>query len=96
MSEGARKAVRLRITGRVQGVGYRWWTVWEASRRGLDGWVRNRFDGSVEVLVAGPTDKVEELIDACRRGPDLARVDDIVVTLAADPGRTGFDQEGSA
>lgn len=96
MSQGTRKAVRLRITGRVQGVGYRFWAVREAGRRGLDGWVRNRYDGSVEALVAGPADAVEELIALCWRGPGVARVDDVAVTPAADPGRTGFAEAPSA
>lgn len=96
MTEDTRKAVRLRITGRVQGVGYRMWMVREAGRRGLDGWVRNRYDGSVEALVAGPADRVEELIALCRQGPDVAWVDDVVVTPAADPGRRGFTEAPSA
>lgn len=69
-----RVAVRLTIRGRVQGVGYRWWACAQARRLGLDGWVRNRADGSVELLAAGPAAGVAELIDLCRRGPGAARV----------------------
>jgi acylphosphatase len=89
---GGRKAVNLRIDGRVQGVWYRGWTVEQARARGLDGWVRNRSDGSVEAVVAGPPEAVEEMIALCRRGPGPARVDDVTVKPAADPGPVGFDQ----
>ena len=63
------------ICGRVQGVGYRAWTEYTAIDHGLDGWVRNRRDGSVEAVFAGPSDAVAEMIEACRRGPPGARVD---------------------
>lgn len=68
---------RLVITGRVQGVGYRDWAITTGLRLGLCGWVRNCTDGSVEALIAGDDDAVGKMIDACRRGPPLARVDDI-------------------
>lgn len=61
--------------GRVQGVGYRAFVEYEAYRRGLRGWVRNRRDGSVEAVFVGPRDAVEAMIEACRRGPYGARVD---------------------
>lgn len=64
----------LRIHGRVQGVGYRDALRREALRRGLRGWVRNRRDGSVEAVFAGPRPAVESMIEACRRGPMAARV----------------------
>ena len=70
-------AVRIVISGRVQGVAYRYWTVQEACRRGLSGWVRNRRDGSVEALLQGPEHEVEMMIIACRRGPPLAKVTNI-------------------
>ena len=63
------------IRGRVQGVGYRAWVDHEAVTHGLEGWVRNRRDGSVEALFAGPADIVTAMIAACRRGPSVARVD---------------------
>jgi acylphosphatase len=66
---------RVTIRGRVQGVGYRAWVEHEARVRHLDGWVRNRRDGSVEALFAGPADVVSAMIALCRRGPPLARVD---------------------
>jgi acylphosphatase len=63
------------VRGRVQGVGYRAWTEITALERGLEGWVRNRRDGSVEALFIGPTDDVAAMIEACRNGPPGARVD---------------------
>ena len=68
---------RLTITGRVQGVGYRDWTIATARRMGLTGWVRNRTDGSVEALIVGDDNAVGRMIDACRRGPTMARVDNV-------------------
>jgi acylphosphatase len=62
------------IRGRVQGVGYRAWVEYEAIARDLDGWVRNRRDGSVEAVFAGRGDVVSEMVAACRRGPPSARV----------------------
>jgi acylphosphatase len=86
-------ARHLRIEGRVQGVGYRAWMVREASRLGLSGWVRNRADGSVEAVVAGPEPAVQALLTACRRGPVLARVDRIEESFAEDlPEGSGFRQ----
>jgi acylphosphatase len=63
------------IRGRVQGVGYRAWVEHEATARDLEGWVRNRRDGSVEALFAGPADVVSDMIALCCRGPPLARID---------------------
>ncbi|HEY0331689.1 MAG TPA: acylphosphatase [Rhodopseudomonas sp.] len=62
------------VQGRVQGVGYRAFVEWEASGRDLEGWVRNRRDGSVEALFAGPAEAVAEVIARCRRGPSSAHV----------------------
>ncbi|MDI4233688.1 acylphosphatase [Bradyrhizobium sp. 31Argb] len=63
------------IRGRVQGVGYRAWVEYEARVRRLEGWVRNRRDGSVEAVFAGPETVVSDMIAACQRGPSAARVD---------------------
>ncbi|WP_375413225.1 acylphosphatase [uncultured Bradyrhizobium sp.] len=65
------------IRGIVQGVGFRYWTRRTATARGLEGWVRNRRDGSVEALFAGPEQAVIDMIALCRRGPDAARVDSV-------------------
>ena len=70
---------RLRITGRVQGVGYRYGLRDEAQRLGVTGWVRNRLDGSVEAVVQGAPAQVEQLIAWARRGPPAARVADVGV-----------------
>ena len=65
------------IRGRVQGIGYRAWTEVTALERGVEGWVRNRGDGSVEALFSGPQDEVGAMIAECRGGPPGARVDAI-------------------
>jgi acylphosphatase len=85
-------ARRLRIEGRVQGVGYRAWMVREARRLGLAGWVRNQPDGSVEAVVAGSEPAVQALLTACRRGPLLARVDSLSESFAELPQGEGFHQ----
>jgi acylphosphatase len=66
---------RVVVRGRVQRVGYRAWTEHSALQRGLQGWVRNRTDGTVEAVFAGPLPVVEAMIEACRRGPPGAQVD---------------------
>jgi acylphosphatase len=66
---------KVMIRGVVQGVGYRAWVEWEATARGLEGWVRNRRDGSVEALFAGEAEAVAEIIALCRQGPPMAKVD---------------------
>ena len=71
------QAVHVTISGRVQGVWYRAWTQKMATELGLSGWVRNRSDGRVEAVFCGPTTKVAEMIGKCRKGPPLARVEDI-------------------
>jgi acylphosphatase len=87
-----RIARRVTVAGRVQGVWFRGWTVENAQARGLDGWVRNRADGTVEALFAGPRARVADMIDACRRGPPLARVEALADEPAEDAGNTGFVQ----
>jgi acylphosphatase len=82
------KIVRLTIGGDVQGVGYRAWIEREARAAGVRGWVRNRFNGDVEALLAGPPDAVEALCAACWRGPVQARVDKVEV-VEVDPAALG-------
>ena len=84
------KTVRLRITGEVQGVGYRIWATRTAAGLGLRGWVRNRFDGSVEVLATGAADAVSAMVEACRRGPRAAQVTAVSLAEAEDDGSRGF------
>ena len=84
------RTVRLIVTGRVQGVGYRMWAERTASALGIRGWVRNRSDGSVELLATGKDEAVTELIDACSRGPRNAAVSGVSVSNASDDGSVGF------
>jgi acylphosphatase len=84
------KTVRLRITGNVQGVGYRIWATRTASGLGLRGWVRNRLDGSVEALATGAPEQIAALIEACRRGPYGARVAEVTAVPDEDDGSIGF------
>jgi len=72
----------LRITGRVQGVYYRASMTEQATRLGLQGWVRNRHDGSVEALVVGAPAAVQALIDWAHQGPPMARVNHVLVNEA--------------
>ena len=78
-----REIKRLMIRGVVQKIGYRAWVERKALSLGLNGWVRNRLDGSVEVLVAGPPPAVAQLIERCRDGPPLAQVISIEIENAA-------------
>jgi acylphosphatase len=71
---------RLRIHGLVQGVGFRYSLLAQASRLGLTGWVRNRRDGTVEAVVAGPAAAVEAIVAWSRNGPPSARVDKVDVS----------------
>jgi acylphosphatase len=66
---------QVTVRGRVQGVGYRAWVEHRARAHGVEGWVRNRRDGSVEALFAGPADVVADMVALCRRGPASARVE---------------------
>ena len=80
------------VKGRVQGVFFRHNTNKEANRLGLTGWVRNLSSGDVEVVAEGEKDVVEELIAWCRRGPSMARVDDVSVTWETYTGEfSGFN-----
>ncbi len=76
------KTVHVRLSGRVQGVWFRAWTVETATSLSLSGWVRNRRDGSVEALFCGPEKSVDEMLIQCRKGPPLARVDSIDISIA--------------
>jgi acylphosphatase len=83
-------AVKLTISGRVQGVGYRYWLAEEARRVGLDGWTRNTFAGDVEALFSGDRVLVEAIVERCREGPPAAIVEHIEATAAEPPDWTGF------
>ena len=74
------------VRGRVQGVGYRAFVEDEALRLGLEGWVRNRRDGTVEAVFSGADHAVEKMIEACHRGPLGARVQQLLATLCEKVG----------
>ncbi|AUM00629.1 acylphosphatase [Zoogloeaceae bacteirum Par-f-2] len=80
----------LRILGRVQGVFYRASAKAQADRLGLRGWVRNKRDGSVEALVAGPAEAIDRFIDWAYQGPAQARVERIEIGAADAPQAAGF------
>lgn len=88
------KSVRLLINGRVQGVGYRYFVRREATRLGLDGWVRNLADGNVEAVVSGDPAAVEDLIRLLETGPGGAEVAEVGVTPAEAPPQPGFSIVG--
>jgi acylphosphatase len=85
-------ATRLIVSGRVQGVGYRAWTVRQARALGLRGWVRNRRDDSVEILAEGEDAALAELAERCRQGPNAARVDNIRTEPAEPVASEGFEE----
>jgi acylphosphatase len=78
--------LHVRVRGRVQGVYYRASTQEVAARLGLCGWVRNCPDGSVELIAEGPPDRLEQLLEWCRRGPSAARVDACETSLSSASG----------
>jgi acylphosphatase len=83
--QGERKAMLVRVSGRVQGVSFRIWTLEEAEKLGLSGWVRNEDDGSVKALIAGPEAAVAAMLGRFWEGPVGAMVSD-VATESADAG----------
>ena len=89
--------LRLLISGRVQGVGYRAWLTTEARRLGVTGWVRNLVDGRVEALLQGETARLERLAEACADGPAgalVSRVDRLSSITGSDSETSpaGFEQ----
>jgi acylphosphatase len=84
------RRVRVNVSGRVQGVFYRATCARLARDKGLAGSVRNRPDGGVEAVFEGPRNEVEEMVAWCRRGPDLARVDEVVVSDEDPLGEADF------
>jgi acylphosphatase len=88
-----RVARKLVISGRVQGVGFRWFTQDAASREGVTGWVRNLPDGRVEALVEGDAEAVIRVERALRSGPRGARVDDVNVDVEEPGGYRRFTIE---
>ena len=88
------KAVQARVTGRVQGVSFRWYTQDRARGLGVTGWVRNEPDGSVLVHAEGEDEAVDALVAWCHDGPGLARVQQVAVRDSAPDGGTSFDITG--
>lgn len=96
MNQPAQRLVRhVMIRGRVQGVGYRAWAEYAALEHGLEGWVRNRRDGAVEAVFAGPHHAVVAMIAACRNGPPGARVDAVEEHDGGDLGLRRRDERFS-
>ena len=89
-----RRMVRVRIEGKVQGVGYRYWTERIAGELGLAGWVRNRRDGSVEALFTGPAEAVAEMLERCRDGPLGAPLRRGMVEVAVESWQEAGDPPG--
>jgi acylphosphatase len=82
--------LRMKITGEVQGVGFREFAIAEANARSLSGWVRNRSDGTVEIVASGPTKTIEGFVGVCMRGPPAARVRNVEMGPADAPDAIGF------
>ena len=81
------KRIRFVVTGRVQGVGFRWFVKAEARPLGLTGWVRNREDGAVEGEVEGRDDAVEALVPCLEEGPSSAIVTNVEISEISDEGQ---------
>ncbi|MEI9929907.1 MAG: acylphosphatase [Rhizomicrobium sp.] len=88
-------SVRLRVEGYVQAVGYRNFILQEAARLNLDGWVRNRSDGTVEILASGDTKNIEALVAASMRGPAGSKIKNVEIHDAEPPVEKGFNRRPS-
>ena len=88
-------SLRVRIEGFVQAVGFRNFVIHEANRLGLDGWVRNRSDGTVEALISGSTKLVESFVAACMKGPEGSLVKNIDLFKSEPPEEKGFHRRPS-
>ncbi len=84
------RTVRVRISGEVQGVGYRMWTERNARLLGLHGWVRNRRDGAVEAMFSGASGAVRDMLQRCSQGPIGAAVDEVAVLEEGGTSPLGF------
>ncbi len=96
MAQEAVKCLRVVISGRVQGVWFRGWTINETTARGLSGWVRNRRDGTVEAVFQGAPEAVDAVVVACRSGPPAARVHHVEPFAHDDPVAPGFHSRPTA
>ena len=93
--ERLRGAVHLTITGRVQGVLFREWTMVAARDLGLAGWVRNRSDGTVEATFEGEERALERMTELARTGPPLAKVFSVTSKAIRPEGLTGFERHAT-
>ena len=85
------KAIQARVTGRVQGVSFRWYAQERARSLGVSGWVRNEPDGSVLLHAEGDDQAVDSLVEWCRQGPSLAKVSNVAVREDTASGATSFE-----
>ncbi len=85
-----RQSLRVRISGRVQGVCFRVWAKQNAEALGLSGWVRNQRDGAVEALFSGSANQVFEMLARCRKGPPAAFVENVAIVDDSTTVPTGF------
>jgi acylphosphatase len=90
-----KRAARIWVEGRVQGVGFRWWLTQQAQALGLKGWVRNRREGSVEAFAVGEGEALERLIALCQKGPPGAQVRAVRDEPAEDDGSADFEQRST-
>ncbi len=88
--QNATKRIRVSVSGRVQGVGFRFFVRDVAARHGLSGWVRNTPDGSVELEAQGCSDSLDSFTEAVQQGPPLARVVDIRISETTPTREAGF------
>lgn len=91
MAEATKRTVHVLISGQVQGVYYRGWTMQTALGLGLTGWVRNRFDGQVEAVIAGDASAVAEMLEACEQGPPDADVTSVHIVREGGAAPDGFE-----
>jgi acylphosphatase len=85
-----RKTIEFRVTGRVQGVGFRYFVFTEASRLQLNGWVRNEWDGSVSGLAEGPDELLQIFCSLLQKGPSMAWVERLFVSESIQEAGDGF------
>lgn len=90
------RAVRVIVSGRVQGVGYRAFVEQQSALHGIDGWVRNRRDGSVEAVLSGRNEAVHAMLDLLRAGPPAAKVADVAAEPFAGEVHPGFETRSTA
>ncbi len=85
------KTIQARVTGRVQGVSFRWYAQEQARSLGVSGWVRNEPDGSVLLHAEGDDQAVDSLVEWCRQGPSMAKVGNVAVREDTASGATSFE-----